>query len=240
MRPIDRLAVALDVGSPDEAETLAGELSGAAGVFKVGLELFTAAGPGAAKRIARHGQLFLDLKLHDIPNTVEAAAREAAKVGATYLTVHAAGGRAMIQAAVRGAGSKVKVLAVSVLTSLTASDLDEVGLRGTPREAALRLAKLAVGAGAAGVVCSPEEVGELRRTLGPGPLLVVPGIRPVGSARGDQKRTGTPAEAITAGASVLVVGRPIREAPSPREAAEAIVREIAGEATADRSRGQCS
>lgn len=227
MSPADRLAVALDVPSTAEAEALAVALAGAASVLKVGLELFTAAGPDAARAISRRGKLFLDLKLHDIPHTVERAAREAAKVGASYLTVHAAGGRAMIEAAVRGAGAGVDVLAVTVLTSLTAEDLADIGLAGSTSTAALRLARLAIDAGASGLVCSPEEVAPLRAALGPEPLLVVPGIRPAGAEARDQKRIGTPRDAMRAGASLLVVGRPIREADSPRAAAEAIVREIA-------------
>ncbi len=223
----DHLAIALDVEQADAALRLAGSLAGVASVFKVGLELFTAAGPEIARGISWHGKLFLDLKLHDIPNTVEGAARAAARLGASYLTVHAAGGRAMIEAAVRGAGPATQILAVTVLTSLSADDLAETGLAGPPGAAALRLGQLALAAGAAGLVCSPAEVGALRAALGPRPLLVVPGIRPEGSARGDQQRVGTPGDAIRAGANLLVVGRPIREAPAPRAAAEAILGEIA-------------
>ena len=227
MNATDQLAVALDVSNSDDAEQLADSLRAVAGVFKVGLELFTSAGPEVVGRIAQRGRVFLDLKLHAIPNTVEHAARAAARVGASYLTVHASGGREMVKAAVRGAAPQVQVLAVTLLTSLSAADLGELGFGGSMSEAVLRLAQLAVGSGAAGVVCSPAEVSGLRAALGPDPLLVVPGIRPTGAAVGDQKRVGTPGDAIRAGASLLVVGRPIREASSPRLAAEAILREIA-------------
>lgn len=229
----ERLAVALDVGRTADALALARSVAGAVGAFKVGLELFAAEGPTVARAVASLGPLFLDLKLHDIPNTVERAAKAAAHLGATYLTVHAAGGSAMVQAAARGAGPGVKILAVTVLTSLAPSDLAAIGFStgvadgNAPQVLALRLAKLAMAAGASGVVCSTREVADLRAALGPAALLVVPGIRPAGSAPGDQQRVGTPAEAIAAGANLLVVGRPIREAAEPRAAAEAIATEIA-------------
>jgi len=222
----NHLAVALDVSSAHQAVALADQLRGAALVFKVGLELFTSEGPPIALEIAKRGRLFLDLKLHDIPHTVEGAARAAARLGASYLTVHASGGRAMVEAAVRGAGPDLKILAVTILTSLGRSELDDIGFEGGAHAAVLRLARLAMAAGAHGLVCSSAEVSELRHELGKDPVLVVPGIRPTGSEAGDQKRVGTPRAAIQAGASLLVVGRPILEAEHPRAAAEAIAREI--------------
>ncbi len=221
----DRLCAALDFGSWAEAEPFARAVAPEVGLLKVGLELFAAEGPLAVRRAAELGRpVFLDLKLHDIPNTVEGAARGAAACGASLLTVHASGGPTMIRAAVRGAGEGVRVLAVTVLTSLDARALDEVGLAGPPREAVLRLARMAVVAGAHGLVCSPLEVAAVRAAVGAGTLLVVPGIRPVGAALGDQARVATPHAAVAAGADVLVVGRPLRDAADPAAAA----REIAG------------
>jgi len=222
----NHLAVALDLPDGQRAIALADQLRGAALVFKVGLELFTSEGPPVAREIAKRGRLFLDLKLHDIPNTVEGAARAAARLGASYLTVHASGGRAMIEAAVRGAGHDLKILAVTVLTSLGRSDLDDIGFEGGAHTAVLRLARLAMAAGAHGLVCSSAEVSDLRHELGRDPMLVVPGIRPTGSEAQDQKRVGTPKTAIQAGASLLVVGRPILEAERPWAAAAAIAKEI--------------
>jgi orotidine-5'-phosphate decarboxylase len=192
-------------------------------MLKVGLELFAAGGPAAVRSAAALGRpVFLDLKLHDIPNTVEGAARSAAASGASLLTVHASGGEAMVRAAVRGAGGRLRVLAVTVLTSLDDAVLAAVGLAGPTEEAVVRLARLAVAAGADGVVCSPREVAAVRAAVGPGPLLVVPGVRPAGSARGDQVRVATPGEAVRAGADLLVLGRPLRDAPDPAAAARAV------------------
>jgi orotidine-5'-phosphate decarboxylase len=224
----NHLAVALDVSDGPKAVALADKLRGAALVFKVGLELFTSEGPPIAREVAKRGRLFLDLKLHDIPQTVEGATRAAARLGASYLTVHASGGRAMIEAAVRAAGPDLKILAVTVLTSIGRSELDDIGFEGGPHAAVLRLARLGITAGAHGLVCSSAEVGELRKELGADPILVVPGIRPEGSEAQDQKRVGTPKAAMQAGASILVVGRPILEAENPRHAAEAIAKEIEG------------
>jgi orotidine-5'-phosphate decarboxylase len=171
--------------------------------------------------------VFLDLKLHDIPNTVEGAARSAARLGARLLTVHAAGGPAMVQAAARGAGPGVRVLAVTVLTSLDTATLDEIGLVGPPEAAVVRLARLAIDAGAGGLVCSPHEVEAVRAAVGPAPLLVVPGVRPAGAAKGDQSRVAAPAVAVRAGADVIVVGRPLREGGDPAAAARRIAAELA-------------
>jgi orotidine-5'-phosphate decarboxylase len=227
----DRIVAALDVPDPAAAAELARKLDGHVGMVKVGLELFVAHGKAAVDAVKTVSlPVFLDLKLHDIPNTVEAAARAAASLGAALLTVHASGGAAMIRAARRGLEAKgtrsTRLLAVTVLTSLGEDDLGAVGLSGSPAEAALRLARLAISAGADGVVCSPAEAGLLRRELGPGPLLVVPGIRPAGGATHDQQRTGSARDAVRAGASLVVVGRPIREAKDPAAAADELAREM--------------
>ncbi|HZY03964.1 MAG TPA: orotidine-5'-phosphate decarboxylase [Anaeromyxobacteraceae bacterium] len=223
MEPRDRLCAALDFPSWREAGPFARAVAPAVGMLKVGLELFAAEGPAAVRAAAALGRpVFLDLKLHDIPNTVEGAARSAAASGAALLTVHASGGPRMVEAAVRGAGPGVRVLAVTVLTSLDDATLALVGLAGPPEAAAVRLALLAVEAGAGGMVCSPLEVAAVRAAVGPGPLLVVPGVRPPGAARGDQARVATPAEAVRAGADVLVLGRPLRQAADPAAAARAI------------------
>lgn len=221
----DRICVALDVPDIPSAVQLATRLTGHVGMLKVGLELFAAHGPHVVDALRSFGlPIFVDLKLHDIPQTVESAARGVAKLGVQLLTVHASGGREMIAAAKRGLGaSDTKLLAVTALTSLGPAELDAIGL---PRDAVPRLAKLAVEAGADGIVCSPQEVAALRALLGPAPLLVVPGIRPAGSAAGDQRRTGTPAETVRAGATYLVIGRPLRDAVDPAAAADAIAAEI--------------
>jgi orotidine-5'-phosphate decarboxylase len=229
----ERIVAALDVPDPEAAAELARKLAGHVGMLKVGLELFVAHGRAAVEAVKTVSlPVFLDLKLHDIPNTVEAAARGAAGLGAALLTVHASGGAAMIRAARRGLETGAKgplpprLLAVTVLTSLAEDDLRAVGISGSPADAALRLARLALEAGADGVVCSPAEVGLLRRELGPGPLLVVPGIRGAGAVTHDQQRTGSARDAVRAGASLLVVGRPLREAVDPAAAADALAREI--------------
>ncbi len=220
MNPI---CAALDVPDPPAAQGLARKLAGHVGLFKVGLELFVAHGRAAVDAVRGFGlPVFLDLKLHDIPQTVESAARAVAALEVDYVTVHASGGAEMIRAA-RRALPRTKLLAVTALTSLGPEDLEAVGLS---RDAVPRLAKLAVASGADGVVCSPREVAMLRGALGGGPLIAVPGIRPAGSAAGDQRRTGTPAETIRAGASILVIGRPLRDAPDPAAVADAIAREI--------------
>jgi orotidine-5'-phosphate decarboxylase len=235
--PADRLIVALDTPDVDAALALAASLQGAVGMVKVGLELFAAAGPDPVRRLRAQGhRVFLDLKLHDIPNTVGAAARVAGGLGVSLLTVHAAGGPDMVAAAVAGAreGAEAEgvappvILGVTVLTSLDDAALSGIGLAGPASDAVLRLGRLAVEAGAGGLVCSPAEARSLRDALGPEVLLVTPGVRPAGSARGDQARVATPAEAVAAGADYLVIGRPIRSAPDPVAAARAIAGEIAG------------
>ncbi len=233
----ERICAALDVPEPAAAALLGGKLARDAGMLKVGLELFVAHGRAAVEAVLPLGlPVFLDLKLHDIPQTVESAARGIGRLGASLTTVHASGGAAMIQGAKRGlaagaaqAGlSPPRLLAVTILTSMSEADLDSVGLRGPARDAVLRLAALAVKAGADGLVCSPAEVALLRAELGPEPLLVVPGVRPAGADKGDQQRTGTPAQTVKDGADWLVIGRPLRDAADPAAAARAIAAEIDG------------
>ena len=212
----ERICAALDLPSWQEAEPYARRVAPAVGLLKVGLELFVAEGPPVVRAAAALGRpIFLDLKLHDIPNTVEGAARSAAASGASLLTVHASGGAEMVRAAVRGAAGRVRILAVTVLTSLDEGALRAVGLAGPSEAAVVRLARLAVEAGAGGIVCSPHEVRAVRAAVGTAPLLVVPGVRPAGAARGDQARVATPEEAVAAGADVIVLGRPLRDAPDP-------------------------
>ena len=222
----ERLVLALDVPSLDQARSLIDELAPHVGVFKVGLQLFMAAGPEAVAAVHAAGaECFLDLKLHDIPATMVKATRVAAGLGVRFLTVHALAGSEAL-AAVSEARGETEVLAVTVLTSADDATLRGIGLSGTPAEAVARLGALAVGAGAPGLVCSPLECGVLRDALGPNVTLMVPGVRPAGSARGDQKRVMTPGDAIRAGADYLVVGRPIRDAADRVASANAIVREI--------------
>jgi orotidine-5'-phosphate decarboxylase len=227
--PRDRLIVALDVADLESARALIERLRGEVSVLKVGLELFTAVGPEAVRLVREAGaECFLDLKLHDIPATVASAVRAAAALDVRYLTVHAANGPACLRAAAEAAkGTRTTLLAVTVLTSLDEAELSAIGLSGPPAETARRLARLAREAGIDGLVCSPHECEALRAELGPKALLVVPGVRPGGSDRGDQRRTATPAEAIAWGADLLVVGRPIRDAADPVAAARAITAEIA-------------
>ena len=224
-----RLVLPLDVPSLEEAGGWLERLAGEVGVFKVGLELFTAAGPRAVEAVHEAGAAcFLDLKLHDIPATMAKATRAAVQLGVRYLTVHAAAGPAALRAGAEEThGTATQLLAVTVLTSLDALELDAVGLAGPPEAAVERLGRLATEAGIDGLVCSPLECAPLRAALGDAPTLVVPGVRPAGSEKGDQRRTASPGEAIARGASLLVVGRPIRHAPDPAAAARAIVREIA-------------
>lgn len=219
-----RLAVALDVETLDEAERLAAALAGHVGVLKVGLELFSAHGPDAVRRIAAHGPVFLDLKLHDIPTTVGRAARRLADLGIAHLTVHAAGGPAMVAAAVEGLGASGQVLAVTVLTSMSPDDLDAVGLPGAATSVP-RLAAMATAAGATGVVCAAPDLGAVANVVPATTTLVTPGIRPAGAGSDDQVRVATPGAAIANGAHLLVVGRPITRAADPVAAAAAIAAE---------------
>jgi orotidine-5'-phosphate decarboxylase len=230
-RARDRLAVALDVPTLDAARPLLERLGGEVGVLKVGLELFVAAGPPAVEAVHRTGAAcFLDLKLHDIPATVAKAAGAAARLGVRYATLHASAGPAALEAAVEAArGTDTRLLAVTALTSLDATQLGAVGFEPDPAAVVRRLAELATAAGVDGFVCSPQEASLVREVAGPEALVVTPGVRPAGSDRGDQRRVATPAEAIRGGADLLVVGRPIRGADDPAAAARAIVDEIAAE-----------
>ncbi len=228
----DRAPIAVALDSPD-LDRVAGWAEAVAPYVttaKVGLELFLAHGRSAVAALAdaQSGeglQLFLDLKLHDIPNTVAGAVRSLADLRPAYLTVHATGGAAMIEAAARQA-PRTRITAVTVLTSLTSDDLAAIGLSGPPREAAVRLAALAVDAGAGAIVCSPQEVAAIRAAVPDWVHLITPGIRPAGSAVGDQRRTATPADAVADGADLLVVGRPITGADDPAAAAAAIAAEV--------------
>jgi orotidine-5'-phosphate decarboxylase len=235
-RPKDRLAVALDL--PDERQTIAlvDHLGDTCQWYKVGMELYYAAGNHIVQRLRDRGlDVFLDLKLHDIPNTVAGAVRSATQAGASLLTIHASGGGAMMSAAAEAATApgSPRLLAVTVLTSMDANELAGIGITASPAEQVLRLARLAQASGINGMVCSPEEVAILRKETGPDSLLVVPGIRPAGSAVGDQKRVATPTQAIADGASLLVVGRPITRATDPAAAARAVLQEIELASSAD-------
>ena len=229
----DRLIVALDVSSVTEAVCLVEQLHGHVGLFKVGSELFTAEGPTVARRLTALGEkIFLDLKFHDIPNTVRAAARQGAGMGVSMLDLHASGGRRMMEAALEGVreGSSGRdrplVLAVTLLTSLRTDDLAEIGVSLCAEAAVVRLAGLAQRAGLDGAVASPQEIAAIRRACGPDFIVVTPGIRPESAAVDDQTRIATPQQAVRAGADYLVVGRPITSAGDPAGAADAIVAEM--------------
>ena len=223
-----RLIVALDVPSVEEAKALIEALGDSVGVYKIGLELLFSGGFELARELASQGRsVFIDAKLLDIEATVERATAAIARTGAGFLTVHALAAKTL-DAAVRGrAGSKLRLLGVTVLTNLDRDDLKEQGVDRSPKQLAVYRAMLAQEAGFDGVVASGEEAAALRQALGPGVLIVTPGIRPKGAERHDQTRSITPAEAIAAGADYIVVGRPITRAPDPRAAALAIVEEIA-------------
>lgn len=232
LEPRERLIVALDASGLPEAGALVERLAGTVGMFKVGAQLFTAAGPAAIEMVQkRGGRVFLDLKYHDIPATVGGAVHEAARLGVTLLTVHASGGTAMLRAAAEAAATagreRPRILAVTVLTSLDRAALHrELGVPMAVEGQVVHLAVLAREAGCDGVVASPREAARLRALLGPGVLIVTPGIRPAGVGADDQARVATPGAACRAGADYLVVGRPITGAPDPAAAAEAILREI--------------
>jgi orotidine-5'-phosphate decarboxylase len=227
-----RLIVALDVSDAAAAHALAARLEGSVQWFKVGLELFVAAGPAVLEPLLKRGHsVFLDLKFHDIPNTVAGAVRSAASLGVQMMTVHAGGGPAMMsaaQAALQSVENPPQLLAVTVLTSMDSIQLNATGVYDAPSDQVQRLANLGLAAEIRGFVCSPHEVPALRRLTGPEGVLVVPGIRPAGAGIGDQKRIATPADALRAGASFLVVGRPITQAANPAQATEAILTEMAG------------
>ena len=235
--PKHNLAFALDFPSFAQARPALASVAEHVGFAKIGLELFTNDGPNAVRGACDAGfDVFLDLKLHDIPATVERAVANAARLGVKLLTVHTAGGPAMLQRAVQASqGHDLRIVGVTVLTSLDSEDLSAIGVPDPPADQASRLAQMAWNAGIRTFVCSPNEVARLRAELGPNATFITPGIRPAGVQTQDQKRVATPASAIADGADILVVGRPIRDARDPSAAAEQILTQI-NEALAQRSR----
>jgi orotidine-5'-phosphate decarboxylase len=221
----ERVIVALDVPDLAALETFLDRLEGQPAFYKVGLELYVAEGARAIDAVRkRGGRIFLDLKLHDIPETVGRAVESAVRFGAEFLTIHTCGGQEMMRRAVEAAAGRTKILGVTVLTSLGESDLAADGIGGSVAEAVVRRARVAAAAGVPGLVCSPQEVVQVKAASGL--FTVVPGVRPAGAAAGDQKRVATPASTIGAGADYLVIGRPVRDAPKPAEAFAAVVREV--------------
>ncbi len=229
LTPRDRLIVALDVPKVDAARALVDRLAGRVGMFKIGSQLFTAAGPDFVRELVARGEkVFLDLKYHDIPNTVTHAVASACRLGVSLVDVHALGGKAMMEGAVAALPALgTRLLAITILTSHDEASLGHVGLGGGLHDAVRRLALLAQEAEVDGVVASPHEVALIREACGAEFLIVTPGIRPAGTGHGDQARAATPAAALAAGADYLVVGRPIIEAGDPAAAAAAIVEEMA-------------
>jgi orotidine-5'-phosphate decarboxylase len=233
----DKLIVALDLPTADAARDMVARIGNNAGAYKVGLQLFAAEGPRLVQELAGSGhKVFLDLKLHDIPNTVSHAVKSIARLGVSMLTVHAAGGSSMLRGAVEAAGGRVAVLAVTVLTSFGEDDLHETGVSGATPDQVLRLAALAQDNGCAGVVTSARETALVRKSLGDSLIIVNPGVRPAGTGSDDQERTATPVEAVQAGASYVVVGRPITKAGDPAKAAANIVLEMEQAASHRRDR----
>jgi orotidine-5'-phosphate decarboxylase len=231
LAPHERVLCAIDTTDLVEARMLAAALAGTVGGVKLGKEFFTAFGPQGVREVAQSGnRIFLDLKYHDIPNTVGGAVRAARELGCFMLTIHASGGPAMVKAAAdaKGGADGPIVVAVTVLTSLGEDDLAAIGQQGPVAEQVLRLGRMATAAGADGLVASPLEAAALRAALGPDAVLVVPGIRPDWAATDDQKRITTPAQALRAGADYLVIGRPITRAPDPAAAARAMAASLAG------------
>jgi len=228
--PRQRLIVALDVSSAAAAQKIVAAVGDSASCYKVGMQLYTAEGPKVVRDLVASGRrIFLDLKYHDIPNTVAAAVREATGLGVSMLTVHASGGGKMMRAATEAARSlnaALMVLAVTVLTSLDDNDLDKLGVHGRVQDQVLRLAALALANGCEGVVASAQEASALRSELEGDFAIVTPGVRPAGAEPGDQARVATPAEAIAAGATHIVVGRPITGATDPASEARAILSQI--------------
>lgn len=226
----ERVVVALDVDGIPALDALVTATREHVGTYKVGKRLFTAVGPRTVERIAAAGgRVFLDLKYHDIPNTVATAVTAAVDLGVTWITVHTAGGRAMLEAAAKAADGHAAILGVTVLTSLDEEDLASVGVTGSVEEVVRKRARLAIDSGAGGLVCSPREASTLRTDLGPDPLLVTPGIRPAGTDTADQKRAATPSAAVAAGADYLVIGRPITQAEDPAAAARSLIAELNGQ-----------
>lgn len=226
MEPRQRLIFALDVPTADQAMQLVDRLADHVGCFKIGLELFVSSGQSLVKSVVQRGPVFLDLKLHDIPATVGRAAAVVGKLGVRYLTVHADEGGRAVQAAVDSAPD-TGILCVTVLTSVSEEDLRATGYDLGVGELAKRRASMAAERGCRGIICSGHEAFELRQVLGPDRLIITPGVRPQNSATGDQRRVVTPATAIRNGADMIVVGRPIRDAPDPAAAADGIVEEMA-------------
>ena len=230
--PRQRLIVALDVSTAAAAQKIVAAVGDPALTYKVGMQLYTAEGPQVVRDLVASGRrVFLDLKYHDIPNTVGTAVSEAAKLGVSMLTVHASGSANMLRAAVEAAQTRsgLMVLAVTVLTSMDGNDLETIGMRGTVADSVVRLATIALANGCQGIVTSAREGSRVRAELGNEFAIVTPGVRPAGSSVGDQKRVVTPAEAIAAGASHIVVGRPITEAADPAAEARAILGQISGQ-----------
>ena len=224
----DRIIVALDFPSQAKALALVSALSDSVSAYKIGLQLYTAAGPAIVRTVAATGaKIVLDLKLHDIPNTVAKAVTAVGDLGVAMLTVHLSGGRAMLQAAVESKPPHLSLLGVTVLTSATQETLTETGIDTELADQVMRLADLGKKSGCEGLITSPREVGALRQRLGPDILLVCPGVRPAWAAADDQKRFSTPRETVEAGADYLVIGRPITAAADPREAIERVVAELA-------------
>jgi orotidine-5'-phosphate decarboxylase len=236
LQPKDRIVVALDVATAAQALTLVNQLRGLVGMFKIGKQLFTAAGPEIVRQVVGLGEkVFLDLKFHDIPNTVAAAGVEAARLGVSIFNVHSLGGSAMMRATVdalnaaaeREKFTKPLILAVTILTSHDQASLTEIGLERSVQEQVVRLAELAAAAGINGVVASPQEIAPLRQAIdNPNFVILTPGVRPSGAALNDQKRVLTPGDAVQAGADYLVLGRPITGADDPAAAAQKIREEI--------------
>lgn len=231
MKAFERIYVALDTMDVDYAVDLARKLKGLVGGMKVGKEFFTANGPQGVEKITEVGMpVFLDLKFHDIPNTVAGAIRASGKTGAQIVNVHAQGGPAMMQAAAQ-AGKDANIpmtIAVTILTALDQEDLTAIGVNDPIEDQVVRLAKLTQDSGLQGVVCSAKEIAPIRKACGPDFKLIVPGIRPDWAAKGDQKRVMTPSDAVKAGADILVIGRPITQADDPVEAAQKIAAELEG------------
>jgi orotidine-5'-phosphate decarboxylase len=230
MQAKEKIIVALDVSRIDTARKLVAGLQGQVSWYKIGLQLFTLAGPALVKEVKQSGaKVFLDLKFHDIPNTVQHAVDAACSLGVEMLTVHLAGGSEMVRAAVTGrASSPTLLLGVTVLTSQTDDTLSEIGIKRTVTQQVIALAELAKEGGITGLIASPKEIRPLRERLGNSFTIVTPGVRPSWSESGDQKRVMTPRDAVRLGADYLVIGRPITGAPDPREALARIVAEICG------------
>jgi orotidine-5'-phosphate decarboxylase len=223
----ERLIVALDVSSASEAQKLVARIGDAAGIYKVGLQLFTAEGPGIVRDlVSSERRVFLDLKLHDIPTTVALAVKSAAELRVDMLTIHGSGGSAMLRAATEAAAGRMNLLAVTVLTSLNDEDMQEIGISGRVSDQVLRMAALAQSAGCWGIVTSPREALMVRKAMGESFAIVTPGIRPAGAETNDQQRIATPAQAISNGVSHIVVGRPITHATDPAKAAAGIISEM--------------